>query len=282
MPSPSHSSSLKASHKSSSVAPKAPAAAPHSGVLDPPVLLLHGALGAAETLAPLQAALVAMRTEAGIDAAASPVMLHEFAGHGRTPSSSDAPPLSIERMAGEVAARLDADAWHGVDIFGYSMGGYVALHLARTRPELVRRIVTLGTKLAWDPETAERETRLLDPEAIEAKVPRFAGSLAQRHGEPRWRALCAETAALLRGLGERPLLDATAFAEIAQPVCIGVGDRDGTVGFEECMAAFEALPAGAFAVLPATPHPLERTDVDALARLVVSRFTERERGGKGR
>ena len=43
------------------------------------------------------------------------------------------------------------------DIFGYSMGGYVALHAARRHPERIGSIMTLGTKFAWDTPTAEKE-----------------------------------------------------------------------------------------------------------------------------
>jgi pimeloyl-ACP methyl ester carboxylesterase len=232
-----------------------------------PLILIHGALGAAEQLASLHEALVTQREAAGLSETQAPILIHELAGHGQTPVRK-ADGLAIEAMAEDLAALLDECNWSGVDVFGYSMGGYVALHLAHEQPERIGRVLTLGTKLAWDPATAARETKLLDPDTIQAKVPAFAETLAQRHGEARWRALCHETAALLRNLGDRPLLDAAAFARIEQPVCIGVGDRDGTVSIEECVAAYRALPHGALAVLPRTPHPLDRVPTHELVALI--------------
>ena len=70
-----------------------------------------------------------------------------------------------------------------IDIFGYSMGGYVALWLARFYPDRVGKIFTLGTKLKWNDEEAEKEIKMLNPEKVELKVPAFAQQLAERHGE---------------------------------------------------------------------------------------------------
>ena len=47
---------------------------------------------------------------------------------------------------------------------GHSMGGYVALKLALKRPELVDRIITLGTKFNWTPEVAAKEVKMLNPD----------------------------------------------------------------------------------------------------------------------
>ena len=54
------------------------------------------------------------------------------------------------------------------------MGGYVALQLANKHPKYVQKIITLGTKFAWDKETAAKEVKMLNPEKIEEKIPAFA------------------------------------------------------------------------------------------------------------
>jgi pimeloyl-ACP methyl ester carboxylesterase len=223
----------------------------------PPVLLLHGALGAAAQLAPLAAAL-AQRL-------GRPVDVLEFEGHGDTAAHPGG--YSIERFAEQVAERLDAAGVERAALFGYSMGGYVALHLARVRPERVAAVATLGTKFRWDPETAAREAARLDPAAIRAKVPRFAEALAARHGGAAggWEAVLARTAALLRSLGERPLLTDAALAEVAARVRVIVGDRDATVTVEETAGSYRALSNGELLVLPRTPHPLEQLDAERLA-----------------
>lgn len=220
-------------------------------VTPPPILLLHGALGAGAQLVPLAERLAV--------ATSRPADVLEFEGHGDTAPHPDG--YAIERFAEQVVERLDARGIERAALFGYSMGGYVALHLACVRPARVAVVATLGTKFRWDPATAAREAARLDPAAIRAKVPRFADALAARHGGAGgWEAVLARTAALLRALGERPVLTDDALARIAQPVRVIVGDRDATVTVEETTGAYRALPDGELLVLPRTPHPLEQVD----------------------
>ncbi|MBK7855574.1 MAG: hypothetical protein IPJ79_12335 [Bacteroidetes bacterium] len=55
------------------------------------------------------------------------------------------------------------------NIFGYSMGGYVALWLARFKPHLVQFVFTLATKLNWNEETSAKENRMLNANKMEEK-----------------------------------------------------------------------------------------------------------------
>jgi pimeloyl-ACP methyl ester carboxylesterase len=146
------------------------------------------------------------------------------------------------------------------------MGGYVALALAAQSPGRVRRVATLGTKLAWSPDVAARETRRLDATAIVTKVPRFAEQLERRHrGAGGWEGVLARTAALLESLGSDPVVTVDVLRAIATPVRLIVGDRDATVTVQETCDASKALPQGELCVLPNTPHPLEQARVHLLA-----------------
>lgn len=155
-------------------------------------------------------------------------------------------------------------------LFGYSMGGYVAVYLAMTRPDRVDRVVTLGTKFRWDPATAARDVARLNPHAIRAKVPHFAETLAARHdGAGGWERVLADTAELLRDLGDNPLLTDATLAAITQPVRVIVGDQDATVSVEESTTVANMLAAGSLTVLPNTAHPVEQVTVDVLAPVLV-------------
>jgi pimeloyl-ACP methyl ester carboxylesterase len=225
--------------------------------MTPPIVLLHGALGAAPTLAPLATVLA--------DAGLADVHACELPGHGATPLADDAA-FAIAPFAAHVRAWMDARGLARAALFGYSMGGYVALHLAAAHPERVAAVCTLGTKLAWTPDVAAREASRLDPATLRAKVPRFADALAARHaGAGGWEAVCARTAALLRALGDAPPLTPDVLAAIAVPARLMLGDRDTTVTLDETAAAMRALPQGELAVLPRTPHPLEQADPARLA-----------------
>jgi pimeloyl-ACP methyl ester carboxylesterase len=219
------------------------------------LLLIHGALGAAPQMAPLAEALASRhRTH-----------LVELEGHGGTPLGAAV--YSMTRFVANLGEFIESREIGPASIFGYSMGGYVALQLAAARPDLVASVATLGTKLAWTPEVAARETGRLDPAKIRAKVPQFALQLEERHRAipGGWEGVLARTAALMTGLGARPVVDDALLSRIRQPVRLMVGERDAVVSIDETRAAARHLAAGECIVLPDTPHPIEQVQVALLS-----------------
>ena len=222
----------------------------------PRILLLHGGLGARDQMAPL-----AEQLESALD----PVSLN-LPGHGDADLSGGG--FDIETMRARVIHELES--WHlgRVSVFGYSMGGYVALEVARRRPDLVNAVITLGTKFDWTPESAAREARFLDAGKIKAKVPYFAEQLELRHKALGWEAVLAHTAALLTSLGNEPVLNPDKLREVHCPVRIMVGDKDGTVSVEESLAASRAVDRGELEVLPGVTHPFEKAPLDRITRSI--------------
>lgn len=223
---------------------------------DRDLILLHGALGDASQLAPLAAKLGNTRR----------LTVLELEGHGKTPFRDR--PLRIETLAESVIEEMSARGIDRASFFGYSMGGYIALVVAATHPDRVERIATLATKFAWTSEIATRETAMLDATTIRAKVPKFASVLEARHTGAGWEELLAQTADLMRALGDRQPLDNDVLASIAKPVRVAVGDRDATVSIEESAAAVRQLPLGELEVHPRTPHPFEKAPLDRIARSI--------------
>lgn len=226
------------------------------------LVLLHGALGASSQLDLLAAPLQSRFT----------VHHLEFEGHGVTPFRGR--PFRMEHFAESVIEFLDTNAIENTMLFGYSMGGYVGVHLAAERPDRIARVATLGTKYRWDPATAAREVARMDPAVILEKVPRFAGILAARHENAGgWEAVLARTADLLRDLGDHPLLSDARLRSITVPVRVIVGERDTTVSIEESLAVARALGDGSLTVLPDTPHPIEQVDLSDLVPVLMSFFS---------
>ena len=60
-------------------------------------------------------------------------------------SSSGTVPESIEEMAANAGAFIEALGLKQVDVLGFSMGGLIAQELAITKPRLVRRVILVGT-----------------------------------------------------------------------------------------------------------------------------------------
>jgi pimeloyl-ACP methyl ester carboxylesterase len=218
----------------------------------PHILLLHGALGSKEQFDPLIAKL---ESDFTIDTIS-------FSGHGRTPSLDHA--FTIQNCAHEVLHWLNEKQRRQIDIFGYSMGGYLALWLARFYPDRVGKIFTLGTKLEWNEGIAEKEIKLLNAEKITAKVPAFAKELQERHSAQHWHSVLHKTANLMHDLGKNHLTDED-FRQINSPVLLGLGDKDTMVSKEETFHVEKQIPNARFVKLKDTPHPLDKVNIDPLA-----------------
>ena len=150
-----------------------------------PLILLHGATGSASHFANLIKQLPSTWDIHAIN----------FYGHGGEPSNHKG--FSIQAFAEQVASVMSNKKISAANIFGYSMGGYVAMYMARHLHITIQKIVTLGTKFNWDEAIAEKECKMLRPETIEQKVPAFAQSLAQRHGQDDWKSVLHRTAEML-------------------------------------------------------------------------------------
>jgi pimeloyl-ACP methyl ester carboxylesterase len=101
-------------------------------------------------------------------AAGREVILTDNTGVGR---STGIPPDTVAGMALDAASLIDALGLEQVDLFGFSMGGYVAQQIAVDRPELVRRIVLVGTGPRGgdgmgqlDPDVAPLFGKVYDPQ----------------------------------------------------------------------------------------------------------------------
>lgn len=82
-------------------------------------------------------------------AAERDVIVFDNRGTGRTSGSA---PRSIDGLADGVRDLVTALGLGEVDVFGWSMGGYVAQGLALARPDLVRRLVVAGSAPGGVPE----------------------------------------------------------------------------------------------------------------------------------
>ncbi|MBF9236563.1 alpha/beta hydrolase [Hymenobacter sp. BT683] len=222
----------------------------------PTLLLLHGALGSPDTLAPLAERLGENFT----------IKTFAFAGHGGGEVRPDT--FTLPHFGAEVLGFLRENETAPVHVFGYSMGGYAALLAASQEPARFASITTLGTKLDWSPESAVAETRFLEPEKMLAKVPAFVEQLRERHAPADWIEVVQATAALMQAAGANPPLTAASLSGIQVPVQVLVGDADHTAGSAAGAALAAHLPQGRYEVLPNTPHPLERVDFGVLSEKI--------------
>jgi pimeloyl-ACP methyl ester carboxylesterase len=216
-----------------------------------PLLLLHGGLFNIDLqFGQLIPGLAATRQ----------VIAADFQGHGRTGDIDR--PLTSSDLASDVVGllrHLDIDQ---ADVFGFSVGGAVALHLAIKRPELVRRLVVSSVSFHPDGD------RPVNGEAMEAVT---VDAIAGTPMEQDYRVKSPNPDKLQDLLDKLGQFDAgfTGWADadiqgIAAPTLITVGDCDAV--WLDHMVRFLRLrggdvngdlvgvPASQLAVFPGTTH----------------------------
>lgn len=219
------------------------------------ILLLHGALGSSQNLQPLKEIL-----QNDFE-----VYTYTFKGHG----GSEIPDFefSIGGFASEVLDLLEQNNLDKINVFGYSMGGYVGMYLAKKHPEKVEKLFTIATKLDWTIEGSIKESAMLNSIKIKEKVPKYAFALQQLHGI-NWELLMQKTAEMILNLGKNPALNSSDFEKMTTPILISVGDKDVMVSIEECLLASRKIINCQFLVFPNTVHPIEKVDVFELAHQI--------------
>jgi len=165
---------------------------------------------------------------------------------------------------------LDEKNIESIDVFGYSMGGYVALYLAKNYSNRIGKIITFGTKFNWSPEIALIETKMLNADKIADKIPAFADVLLKRHNPIDWRLVLSKTSQMMLEMGDNNPLKLKDYQNIKHQVKIGLAIDDEMVSKEETMDVYNALPHSTFYSLPNSKHPIEKVEIKTLTEEIVS------------
>ena len=220
------------------------------------ILLLHGAIGSKDQLQKLAEVLKSFYQ----------VHLVNFHGHGGSPVPDTA--FSIPFFTDQLLSYMEVHRLSKAHIFGYSLGGYVGMYLARHYPEKVNKLVCLATKFYWDEKVAEKEIPLLNAGLIETKLPEFAAALQKRHAPQDWKIILEKTKSMLLDLGKHNPLHLTDYTAIESPCLLLLGDRDKMITLEETMQVYHQLPYAQMGILPATAHQIEQADVELLSFMI--------------
>jgi pimeloyl-ACP methyl ester carboxylesterase len=222
------------------------------------LILLHGALGSAAQLLPLKELMDDYFK----------VHLFNLSGHG-----GDIPrdPFCMELFSNDVIGYMDGNRIEKADVFGYSMGGYVALWLARFFPGRIKKICTLATKFDWSVESAIKEVSMLNPLKIQQKLPQFAQTLHHRHAPADWKIIMQMTGEMMIDLANHPLQE-NDFKQIQNPVMVCIGDKDKMVSVTESENVVQQLSNATLKILAETPHPLESLNLQNLKTLLTRFF----------
>ncbi len=184
--------------------------------------------------------------------------------------------FSIPLFADDVLQYLDANDIQHINLFGYSMGGYVALHFALVHPSRVENIITLGTKFNWSESSAQKDVDLMQPDLIERKVPKFATALEERHAPCDWKTVMRKTAEMMLEMGKGDHLKKSDFLRISQDVLINIGTEDHMVSIQESEDVAALLPQGKIRILEGVKHPIEMVDKAMLTEIILEELNDRD------
>jgi naphthoate synthase len=244
----------------------------------PPLLLLHGFTGAAETMRELADALAGEFRTIAVD----------LLGHGDSDAPRDPSRYALECTAGDLARLLDALGVARAHLLGYSLGGRIALGFAALRPQRVLSAVLVGASAGIaDPQ--QRRARVRADEALAASLeadgveafaerwmaqPLFATqarlgpAFLARARAQRLRNRAHGLAASLRGIGSgaQPPLHAR-LARLDLPLLFVAGEDDAK--FAAIARELAALaPRGACALVPGAGHAVHLEALHELVSLV--------------
>jgi pimeloyl-ACP methyl ester carboxylesterase len=188
------------------------------------------------------------------------VIAADFQAHGRTGDIDR--PLTTVDLASDVVALLEHLGIRQVDVFGFSVGGAVALYLAIKHPELVRKAVISSVSFHPDGDRPE------NTEAVgEMSVDMIAGTpmeqdyLAKSPNPDKLQDLLNKLGSYDKGAGGWSDDD---IRGIAAPTLITVGDCDAVklehaVRFLQLRGGdvngdFVGVPTSQLAVFPGSTH----------------------------
>jgi pimeloyl-ACP methyl ester carboxylesterase len=224
-----------------------------------PLILLHGGFATIET----------WRGQAPVFAERYRVYLPERRGHGRTPDVEG--PTGFGIMARDTIAFMEALAIGPAHIVGWSDGGYVAMELALARPDLVRRLVLIGT--AANAEGYTDETREGNEHLTPDGLPPFIREAYDRLSPDRpehFPIVFEKLAAVWRTEPDHALADLSA---LSMPTLLLLGDHD-DLTVEHAAAMLQVIPHAELAVVPGASHVLLFEKPDLANRLILDFLAE--------
>lgn len=198
------------------------------------------------------------------------LILPDLRGHGRSPAPEGI--YSMEGMAGDVLGMMDDLKIEKAVIAGHSMGGYVALALAREHPERLSGLALVASHCHADlPEKAQ--ARLATAEQVEKEgsaafladsmVPNLTKNegVQQQVREMITHANPLGVAGVSRGMAQRSATCGL-LAELQVPAVIIAGEEDALISLDVAREMAKRLPKPWLEVVPAAGHMpmLEKPD----------------------
>jgi pimeloyl-ACP methyl ester carboxylesterase len=221
------------------------------------MVLIHGMNSAGVEMQPLAEALAPYAN----------ARLPDLLGHGGRPIP---PSISTDAIARDLVEWLDREGIERAVLCGYSLGGTVALYMARHHPQRVRGVIALCTKVVFDTGVLGHLRHLLARERLErvgGPHATRARELSRIHAPNTWQAVADMNLGLVASFGQPPLAEAD-FRAIAVPVMVVSSNADQLVPWEEAVELARLVPGSHLAMFYGPGHPLRAAPLLAIARTI--------------
>lgn len=225
-----------------------------------PLLLIHGAFGTHSSH---------WRTQVPLFSQHFQVVAMDLRGHGQTSNPAD--DLSLELFARDISALVGALDLGPSHIFGFSLGGVIALTLGVDYPDVVKSLVLWGVNHRPDKRFLERisyEHELLeDPDRSRNLRKQHAGAQGGQSFE-RLSQLLKREAFRRRSFSEEEI------RSIRPPTLVCLGDRDEFVALELGIELYRMLPNSALFVIPNSGHIVVGEKLETFNRVVLDHLLQ--------
>lgn len=225
----------------------------------PSVVLLHGAAGCTQMeLEPMARRLSQHYKVYALD----------FAAHGQSDTFADEP-FTPALFIDNAAAVFDHFALDSANLFGFSLGGFVALSYAFRNPERIRRLAVHATHIFWDPDLVDTMLTRVNHQEIKEKSPELARYLTQMHGD--WVSLFERTKDYTVNIIN--FKDAYSDVRNVQShTLVSSVDEDDLFEVDSPFRLHATLKNSNLAIIPGKRHALQNVNLDILIPLLRRHF----------
>ena len=223
-----------------------------------PLVLLHGGFGGVHMFGS-QVPAFAERHR---------VLVPEQRARGHTPDVAG--PISYQILADDLVAFMEHTVGEPAHLVGVSDGGVVGLLVAIQRPDLLRRLVTVGANFHRDGLVGASMWTDASPDDEAWAMPRQRYAAVSPDGPDHFPVVFGKLQRMWR---EEPALTAGAIETILTPVLVVAGDDD-AIRHAHTVALYEALAHGQLAVIPGASHAVFMEKPELLNRIILDFLAE--------
>jgi pimeloyl-ACP methyl ester carboxylesterase len=176
-------------------------------------------------------------------------------------------------MATDTIGFLDEVVGASAHLVGWSDGGIVGLMVSIARPDLVRKLVAIGTNYdaAGVAPDAEEMLASATPDSPEMEMLRSLYAMHSPDGPEHWPVVFRKFIEMTQREPHIPVDD---LARIRAPTLLLIGDDD-MVSLEHSVALYRAIPGSELAVVPGASHAVCMEKPELVNKVVLD-FLENE------